>query len=422
MTTYTSPFTGDVVQPTDVSYYSLTFSTSQELQWPGNIVPGSTDVPAARIMDCVASVASLTIKLPPANQGSVGTDILFRNRGAQDFIVTDYTGGAGVTVTAGTARYFYLTDNSTEAGTYRNFTYGAGTSSADAASLAGNGLTTRAGLLETSTDVVELSTAPTLDEDSRALAYVWTGGSGNFDLPDPADIEPGWFIMVRNGGTGALTITPFAGSTIDNASNVSFFPADSGIVVYDSTTDNFFTVGLARPSSVIYNSATYDVDSIIGNSLSLVTSAPTIQTYVAFSGTRVANLEVTLPAITQIYVINNQTGSSAYTIDFVLDGSIAAPLAFANGVTAILLSDGTNLSILSQGTTGVFLAANGSVSSPSFSFNSDTGTGLYLAGTNQMNVASNGVDVFEFNATNLSSVQVRANAQFNADLIAGGTF
>jgi hypothetical protein len=39
-----------------------------------------------------------------------------------------------------------------------------------------------------------------------------------------------------------------------------------------------------------------------------------------------------------------------------------------------------------------------------------------------MNVASNGVDVFEFNATNLSSVQIRANGEFNADLIAGGTF
>jgi hypothetical protein len=422
MTTYTSPFTGDVVQPTDVSYYSLTFSTNQVLAWPGNIVPGSTDIPAARIIDCVATVAGRTINLPPANQGSVGTDILFRNRGALDFIVQDYTGGAGVTITAGTARYFYLADNSTPAGVYRNFTYGAGTSSADAASLAGNGLTTRAGLLETSTDVIEVSTAPTLDEDSRALAYVWTSGSGSFNLPDPGDIEPGWFIMVRNGGTGTLAINPFAGSTIDNASTAVFFPADSGIIVYDADTDNFFTVGLAKPSSVIYTSATYDVDSIIGNNLSLVTQAPTIQTYVAFSGTRTQNLEVTLPAITQIYIINNQTGSSAYTIDFVLDGSIAPPLSFANGVTAILLSDGNNLSVLSQGTTGVFLAADGSVSAPSFSFNSDTGTGLYLPGVNRMNVASNGVDVFEFNASNLSSVQIRANGEFNAELIAGGTF
>jgi hypothetical protein len=62
------------------------------------------------------------------------------------------------------------------------------------------------------------------------------------------------------------------------------------------------------------------------------------------------------------------------------------------------------------------------VSAPSFSFNSDTGTGLYLPGVNRMNVASNGVDVFEFNAANLSSVQIRANGEFNAELISGGTF
>ena len=422
MTMFTSPFTGDVVQPTDVSYQSITFSTNQELSWPENTIPGGTTVVAARIIDCVATVGGLSIRLPPANQASVGTDILFRNRGAQDFVVEDYTGGNDVTITAGTARYFYLTDNTTEAGVYRNFTYGAGTSIADAASLVGSGLTTMAGRLETSTDVVEVAIAPTLDENSRALAYVWTSGAGTFNLPDPATIEPGWFVMIRNNGTGALTITPFAGSTIDGQSTSTFFPSDSAIVVYDADTDNFFTVGLARQSSVVYTAATYDVDGIIGNTLSLVSFAPTIQTYVAFSGTRTVNLDVTLPAITQLYVVNNATGQPGYAITFQVDGSAQPPIAFANGVTAILLSDGVTLSVLSQGTTGVFLAADGSVSAPSFAFNSDTGTGLYLNGPNDMRVASNGVDVAEFNATNLADITVTVNGKFNAELIAGGTF
>jgi hypothetical protein len=422
MTTFTSPFTGDVVQPTDVSYISLTFSTNQQLSWPDSTIPGGTTVVAARIIDCVASAAGLSIRLPPANQISVGTDILFRNRGAQDFVVEDYTGGNDVTITAGTARYFYLVDNSTAAGVFRNFTYGAGTSIADAASLVGSGLTTMAGKLETSTDVIEVAVAPTLDEDSRALAYVWTSGAGTFNLPDPTTIQAGWFIMVRNGGTGALTIDPYAGSTIDGQSTSTFYPADSAIVVYDADTDNFFTVGLARQSSVVYTSATYDVDNIVGSTLSLVTFAPTIQTYVAFSGTRTTNLDVTLPAITQLYVINNQTGQPGYNVTFQLSGSIQPPLAFADGVTAILLSDGNQLSILSQGTTGVFLAADGSVSSPSFSFNSDTSTGLYLNGIHDMRVASNGIDIVNFNATNLASVVVDVNGRLNANSIEGGTF
>jgi hypothetical protein len=422
MPTYVSPFTGDVVQPTDVSYQSLTFSTNQQLSWPESTLPGGTTVVAARIIDCIANAAGLSIRLPPATQASVGTDILFRNRGAQDFIVEDYTGGNDVTITAGTARYFYLVDNSTDAGVYRNFTYGAGTSIADAASLVGSGLTTMAGRLETSTDVVEVAVAPSLDEDSRALAYVWTSGSGTFNLPDPATIEPGWFIMVRNNGTGSLTISPFAGSTIDGQSTSTFFPADSAIVVYDSDTDNFFTVGLARQSSVVYTSATYDVDNIPGSTLSLVTFAPTIQTYVAFSGTRTTDLDVTLPAITQLYVINNQTGQPGYNITFQLDGSIQPPLAFGDGVTAILLSDGNNLSILSQGATGFFFAADGSVSGPSFSFNSDTSTGLYLNTIHNMRVASHGIDVIDVDATNLSSVLVDVNGRLNANSIEGGVF
>lgn len=423
MPTYVSPFTGDVVQPTDVSYQSLTFSTNQQLSWPDNTIPGGSTVVAARIIDCVASLPGLSIRLPPADQISVGTDILFRNRGSEDFVVEDYTGGNDVTITAGTARYFYLVDNSTTAGVYRNFTYGAGTSIADAASLVGSGLTTMAGRLETSTDVVEVAVSPSLDEDSRALAYVWTSGAGTFNLPDPATIEPGWFIMVRNGGTGALTIVPFSGSLIDNGSTSTFYPSDSAIVVYDSDTDNFFTVGLSRQTTVTYTAATYDVDSIVGNSLSLVTFAPTIQTYVAFTGTRTQTLTVTLPAITQLYVISNATGQAGYDVEFQITGSAQPPVAFADGVTAILLSDGTNLTIIATSAlTGTFLANDGSAAAPTFSFISDTNTGLYLDAANVMRVTAGGQDMFEFNATNLGNLRVSTAATFTAGLIEGGTF
>lgn len=423
MTTFTSPFTGDVVQPTDVSYQSLTFSTNQQLSWPDNTIPGGTTVVAARIIDCVASLAGLSIRLPPANQASVGTDILFRNQGSFDFVVEDYTGANSVTIAAGTARYFYLSDNSTEAGVYENFTYGAGTSIADAASLVGNGLITAAGRLETATDVVEVSTAPTLNENSRALAYVWTSGLGTFNLPDPLTLSPGWFIMVRNGGSGALTIQPFSGSLIDGNSTSTFFPSDSATIVYDSDTGNFFTVGLPRQTVVTYSSATYDVDSIVGNSLNLVSFAPAIQTYVAFTATRTQTLTVTLPAITQIYTISNQTGQTGYNIDFQIFGSLQPPVSFSDGVTALLLSDGNQLTILALSTSsGTFLADNGSAVTPSFSFTSNTNTGLYLSSANVMRVAAGGQNIFEFNATNLGDLQVSTPAQFNARLLAGGTF
>ena len=100
--TFTSPFTGTVVTPTDVSYYALNFDTNTQLYWPTVVNP--TQVPAARIMDCVASAGGLTILLPDASQGAVGTDILIRNLGAYSFVVEDAAGGETITVDAGQAR------------------------------------------------------------------------------------------------------------------------------------------------------------------------------------------------------------------------------------------------------------------------------------------------------------------------------
>lgn len=423
MPTFVSPFTGDVVQPTDVSYYSLSFSTNQTLVWPNYAVPGATTIPAARVMDCTPSTSGLSILLPDATQGSVGTDILFRNKGASAFFVKDSTGANAVSIAAGDSYYFYLTDNSTAAGTWSNVEFGAGTSIADAASLVGAGLINHLGKLETATDVIAVSVAPTFDEDSRALAYVWTGGAGTFNLPNPTTLQNGWFIMVRNGGTGALTIDPYSTQTIDGNTSLIFYPSDSATIVYDETTGNFFTVGLARQTAVTYTAATYDVDSIVGSTLSLVTYAPNIQTYLAFSATRTTDLTVELPAITQLYVVNNQTGSSAYNIIMQISGSLGTTVTVADGVSTLILSDGINLSVLSsQSAAGSFLANDGSLAAPAFSFTSDTSSGMYLVGNHHLGLASNNELMLDINASNLSDLQMSTPAQFNAALIAGGTF
>ena len=423
MPTFVSPFTGDVVQPTDVSYYSLSFSTNQTLVWPNYAVPGASTVPAARVMDCTPSTSGLSILLPDATQGSTGTDILFRNKGANAFIIQDQSGDQSVTIDVGGARYFYLIDNSDVDGIWSNVEFGAGTSYADAASLVGNGLTNQAGRLETSTSVFEVSSAPTFDEESRAKAYVWTSGAGTFTLPDPTTLETGWFILVRNNGTGALTIDPYSTQTIDGNTSVIFYPSDSATIVFDATTGNYFTVGFARQSTVAYTAATYDVDSVVGSTLSLVSFAPTIQTYVAFSGTRTTDLTIELPAITQLYVVNNNTGAVAYDLIFQVAGSLSTPLLIGNGVTALILSDGATLSILaSQSAAGTYLANDGSESTPAFSFTSDTSSGMYLIGNHHLGLSAHGTKMLDLNASNLSDLQLSTDAQFNAALIAGGTF
>ena len=423
MPTFTSPFTGDIVEPTDVSYYALEFSTDQTLAWPTYVVPGSTDVAVARIMDCTPTASNLIVTLPYGSQASVGTDILFRNLGAYSFIVEDSSGDQSVTLAPGDARYFYLVDNTTVDGIYHNFAYGVGTSSADAASLVGAGLTNIAGKLATSDVTSIITTPPTITDASRALTFIWTGGADNINLPTAASLTAGWYIMGRNNGTGAITVYPQGTSTINGQSSITFNPGDSAIIVFDYINGDFYTVGLAPSTNVTFSAATYDVDSIVGDSLSLVSNAPIIQTYVALSGTRTTDLNVTLPAITQLYVFNNNTNQSGYNITFVNSGSSQTPIALGTGTTAIVLSDGNYLYVLTQVGTGTFFANDGSAAAPSFSFNSDTSTGMYLPGVGILGLSAGGTELLNLDNTNPAAPTVSTPAALTAEGgISGGTF
>jgi hypothetical protein len=420
MTSYVSPFTGTVVTPTDVSYYALNFSANTQLYWPAVVNP--TQVPAARIMDCVPSTTGLTVILPQGDQGSVGTDILIRNKGASNFTVTAFGGTQSVTMTAGTSRYFYLSSNTTTAGTWQNVQFGTGTSAADAASLQGAGLTTIAGQLAVTGNIVEVSSAPTILDSSRAATFVWTGGNTTFTLPTALGLSTGWFIGFRNSGSGTLNITGQGTSLVNGTASIAVNPGESGYLIFQQTTGNFFTIGLSTQSNVTFTSATYDVDAIVGTTLNLVSYAPIIQTYVGLSGTRAVDLDVTLPAITQLYVLANSTGESGYNITFQVSGSAQTPIVLTTGQTALVLSDGNFLYVLTQATTGIFLANNGSAGAPSFSFNSDTSTGMYLVGSSVLGLSANGVQILDLDGTNTADLQISTTATFNAGLISGGIF
>lgn len=420
MPIYTSPFTGTVVQPTDVSYYELNFSSNVQLYWPAVVNP--QQVPAARIIDATPSTTSLVVSLPQANQGTVGADILIRNFGASTFTVEDFAGTGSVAIAPGVSKYFYLSDNTSAAGVWQNVTFGAGTSSADAASLAGYGLVALAGKLNATQNVVEISSPPTVSDASRASTFVWTAGNDTITLPTSTSLTAGWFIAFRNSGTGTLTFTPQGTSLINGGATLDVNPGESGFIIFQQSTGDFFTVGLALPSNVTFTSATYDVDSIVGNTLSLVAYAPIIQTYVALSGTRAVDLDVTLPATTQLYVLVNNTGQPSYNVTFQISGSLQTPISLADGAVALVLSDGNFLYVISQTTTTTFLAINGSAAAPSFSFINDSNTGMYLVGTSVLGFSANSTQMLEINNSNPLDPQMSTPATFNAGLIGGGTF
>ena len=425
MTTYVSPFTGDVIQPTDVSYASVSFAANLQLYWAQYVNAGQQVV--ARIMEFEATAAGLTISLPNALQGSVGQDILIRNLGSNTFTVNNYGAGGSFTVAPGQAFYTYLVDNSTSAGSWSVFQFGTGTSFADASSLAGTSTSAILGKLEVALITSEYNLSnPVITDASRGNAFVWTGGLASWTLPPVSQLNDGWFLLVRNNGTGALTLdTSSISSSIDGQVNITLPLGDSCIICVDKNPSNqdFFTVGRARPNSLTFTSATYDVDNIVGSTYSIVSNTPIIQRYTALSGSRSTSLLIEMPAVTQVYYLINDTGQNGYNIEFQVPGSGQTPVVLANGQQVIMLSDGNFLYLLNQINTGIQLAPAGSAAAPAYSFSVDPATGMYLVNPSQLGFAAGGVNVATLDVTGgVGNYLTTFVGRVQANLIAGGTF
>lgn len=397
---YVSPFTGTVIQPTDVAYRSVTLAANTQLVWPVNGT--TTNDVAARIMDVAASSSGLQLRMPPANQVSVGEDALIRNTGANSFTVTD-SGGANtiITIAAGETKYIYITDNSTVAGTWGNIAFGTGSSSADAATLAGYGLLAVTTTLNQSHPITTFNSNTTADATFRAQTYVWTGGAGTLALTAAATLGDNWFMLVRNGGTGNLTIDPAGSEQIDGSTTLTMAPSDSCILCCSGTT--FFTVGLGRSAQFNFTQLTKAVTS---GSITL-TSAEAANVIQKYTGTLTGNVTVQIPQVIQVYYISNQTdGTGAgYTITFTTGVPGSAVAVVPPGQQVILLCDSVDLynaSTVAAGASILFMV-NGTTSAPALTFATEVNTGVYrpgagefavtILGTQRMNITATGVDV-----------------------------
>ena len=154
MTSYSNPYTGQTISPSQVGYESLTISTNTELAWPIN---GNTSNVVANIIEVTATTTGLKLIMPPATQVSDGQSTLIRNVGSNTFTVVNQDLGTIVSIASGVAQYIYVTSNSTIDGTWQSVTFGAGTSAANAATLAGYGLTAMGTTLNTATPVTTIS-------------------------------------------------------------------------------------------------------------------------------------------------------------------------------------------------------------------------------------------------------------------------
>tara|TARA_R110002126_G_scaffold53859_1_gene145830 strand:- start:42123 stop:43340 length:1218 start_codon:yes stop_codon:yes gene_type:complete len=405
MPSYVNPFTGQTIQPSQVGYESLSIATDTILQWPVN---GNDNLVVANIIDVTATAANLKLYLPAATQVSVGQSVLINNIGATTFTVVKSDGTTISAITSGISKYIYLTDNATTAGTWTSVTFGAGTSAANAATLAGYGLTALSTTLNQAYSVVTYYSSTTLASTDRAEFAVWAGGVGSFALPSAASVGNNWFCMIANNGSGILTLTPQGTDTINGNASQQLQLTESLVIVSNGTGWNTF--GYGRSNAFAYTQLALNVT---GGSLTL-TSAQASNTIQGYSGILTSNQIVIVPSTVQLYTVtNNTTGAFSFTMKTAVVGG--ATVVVPQGNSLVLICDGTNVYNAASGSASSITAltlGNGSLAVPSLKFSGDANSGLYLPSSGTLGFVIGNALAGSFTASGFTATNG----------IAGGTF
>jgi hypothetical protein len=313
------------------------------------------------------------------------------------------------------ARYIYITTNATTAGTWGNIAFGVGSSNVDAAALAGYGLKAISNTLNAAHNVTTFSSAYTAIASDRASYYVWDNGAGTLTLTSAVTLGNDWFMMLRNGGTGTLTVAPSGGNLINGAASISLQPSDSCFICCSGVA--FYTVGLGRSTQFNFTQLTKAVTS---GSYTL-TSAEAANVVQKYTGTLSGNVTVTLPQTVQVYYITNQTNGTGagYQITFTT-GAGGGTATVPAGEQVILLCDSVNLlnaSTIAAGATNISLVS-GTVGAPSLNFASESSTGIYRPTSGEFGIAILGVNLFTLSSSGLT---ISGTGTFTGG-ISGGVF
>lgn len=383
--TFTQVFGGSTIYPSDVSYLALALNADTTLDWP---LESNTGInPAARIIDVTPS-GVYSIFMPPANETGEGQTILFNNLGPQTVTVKNSAGATLLSMAQGEQWQIYLTDNTTVAGSWRVFRYGAATAQAQASALAGAGLTATGSTLSQSAPVTLFNSNYTAGIADRAETYVWDGGVGTFTLLSAVTAGNDWFVSLRNGGAGDVTVATQGSETINGGASLVLQPGDSATIVTDGI--NWFTLGLGQSAVFAFDYTSINLGGLSGN-YTLAGSELNRIAY-QFTGAITGNIEVIVPSTVQQYWVYNNTSGGSYTLRVRTSAQTPGVLV-TRGSRAILYSDGSE----------VVDAETGGVATPIAI--ADGGTGATTASGARINLGGTSVGIAVFTAVDQAAAQ-----------------
>lgn len=307
MTNWNSRFGPSPISPVSPQYEALTISAATQLVWPVETVAGVPYVAAQ--MDVTATAGGLSLLMPDATLSATGNVSIITNIGPNSFTLTDTNGGAIQVIAAGQAFVITLTSNLDSSGTWRTTLLGATTSNANAATLAGAGLEANGSQLQLNFPAQYLSVNQTITVGFLANQVIWDGAVGNLQLDTVANLGAGWWVLITNEGTDALTIST-SGDTINGVSSIVLPEGSNGqfySVLVGCSSSGFNTFGNTPVPIPISGGGTGATNA--GTALSnLGGSSIGISIFTAPSAAAViALLGINTTAFTELTVTTNQT-------------------------------------------------------------------------------------------------------------------
>lgn len=389
MTTYTDLFGQNTVPPADAGYYAANISANSFLSWENSFTGATGELLAATFVDLSPAGTGLSVTLPSATQVSTGTEILIKNSGSSALSVLDNAANSVTSIAPGTIKYFMVTDNATAAGIWAVFTFGAGTSAADAVALAGKGLRVIANKLNAEVAYWPVNSNYTISESNRAVVIDASAGALMLTLPLSTSLSAGFYTFVRNSSTGNITLSPGGTELLDGLSTKVLAPGESLILI--CTGLNWISVGFGRDATFVFGEVVLNAAT---TSITL-TSGDVAGRMIRVSGTATANVTVTLPPVDNIYFINAESGLGIYSVTFTTGSGITTVLA-ANQKT-VVYCDGINVTpAITTSVTSSLSLVDGSAAAPSISWALDANTGFYRKGEGTAGFSANGVNSVSF--------------------------
>lgn len=387
--------------PTTFTSYSVAAGGTVQLQWPVDNFPANSNV-VAELMAIIPLGSGCQLQMPITTNTSLGEKALFFNAGSLPFNVIDAVGTTIINVPSGAAYYLALVNNLSPGGTWLTFQFGAGTSSANAAALAGAGLAANGIFLQQIMQVTTLSVPYTVGPADRDNLLNWTGGAGTITLPPAATVGNNFYIQLRNSGSGSLLVDPNGAELINGLATLNFNISDSAFIVTDGV--GWYTLGLGVLNTNLFN---FQIASLAGQSGTYVLPS-NLQNKVAyrFTGALAGDTVIQVPATIQQYWVDNET-TGGHLLSIATSTQIA-PFAITNGARFILYCDGAN--VLNADTAGLSVPLQ----------INQGGTGAITAGAALISLGGTSVGIAVFTAANVAAAQVALSVRSQADSDAWG--